>query len=177
MGEVENTVIKNLEIGVSKTDSTFIAHSASIVGNVKLGKDVTIWYNTALRGDINSIEIGDGSNIQDGTVVHVGYKEAVVVGKNCTIGHSVILHGTTVHDNCLIGMGAILLNGSVIGENTIVAAGSLVPQNKVLEGGKLYMGSPAKYVRDLTPEDIEKIKNNGEEYINLGKIYREKGIK
>ena len=173
MGVVE----ENLKIGLSKTDTTFIAHSADIVGNVKLGKDVTVWYNTTLRGDINTIEIGDGSNVQDGTTVHVGYVEPVVVGKNCTIGHGVILHGTRVHDNCLIGMGAILLNGSVIEENTIVAAGSLVPQNKVLKGGALYMGSPAKYVRDLTPEDIEKIKKNGEEYVHLGQIYREKNIK
>ncbi len=170
-------VEENLLKGLTKGSNTFIAESASIVGNVTLGDNVGVWYNVAMRGDINSITIGNNSNIQDGTVVHVGYKEAVVVGENVTIGHSVILHGCTVQDNCLIGMGAILLNGSVVEENAIVAAGSIVPQGKVVKSGTLFMGSPAKFVRDLKEEDLIHIKKNAEEYVNLVNIYNKMNIK
>ena len=168
---------ENLKKGITKGNNTFIAESASVVGNVTLGDNVGIWYNVTIRGDINSITIGDNSNVQDGSVVHIGYKETVVVGKNVTIGHNVILHGCTVQDNCLIGMGAILLNGSVVEENAIVAAGSVVPQGKVVKSGTLFMGTPAKYIRDLTEDDFKHIKNNAEEYVNLINTYNKLGIK
>ncbi len=170
-------VEENFKKGITKGENTFIAESASVLGNITLGNNVGIWYNVVIRGDINDITIGDNSNIQDGSVVHVGYKEPVKVGKNVTIGHNVILHGCTVYDNCLIGMGAILLNGSVVEENAIVAAGSIVPQGKVVKSGTLYMGSPAKYVRDLTENDLKHIQKNAEEYVNLIDTYNKLGIK
>ncbi len=170
-------VEENLLKGVTKGKNTFIAESASIVGNVTLGDNVGVWYNVTMRGDINSITIGDNSNIQDGTVVHVGYKEAVTVGKNVTVGHNVNLHGCTVEDNCLIGMGAIILNGAVIEKNAIVAAGSIVPQGKTVKSGTLFMGSPAKFVRDLSEDDLKHIQKNADEYVNLVNIYNKLGIK
>lgn len=172
-----NIVEENLKKGVTKDKSTFIADTAKVLGNVTLGDNVGVWYNVTIRGDINSITIGDNSNIQDGSIIHVGYKEPVIVGKNVTVGHNVILHGCKVHDNCLIGMGAILLNGSIVEENTIVAAGSIVPQGKVVKSGTLFMGAPAKYVRDLTEDDLKYIQRNAEEYVNLIEIYNKLGIK
>lgn len=109
-----NIVEENFKKCITKGKNNFIAESASVLGNVTLGDNVSIWYNVTIRGDINDITIGDNSNIQDGSVVHVGYKEPVKVGKNVTVGHNVILHGCTIYDNCLIGMGAILLNLSLI---------------------------------------------------------------
>lgn len=172
-----NIVEENLKKGLTKGNNTFIAKTASVLGNVTLGDNVGIWYNVTIRGDINYISIGNNSNIQDGSVVHVGYKEAVIVKENVTVGHNVILHGCTVHSNCIIGMGAILLNGSIVEENAIVAAGSLVPQGKVVKSGTLYVGSPAKYVRDLTAEDMKYIKKNADEYVSLISIYNNLGIK
>lgn len=173
MGIVE----ENLKKELIKGKNVFIADSASVLGNVILGDNVGIWYNVTIRGDINSITIGDNSNIQDGSVVHIGYKEPVIVGKNVTVGHNVTLHGCIVHDNCLIGMGAILLNGSVVEENAIVAAGSIVPQGKIVKSGTLFMGSPAKYIRDLTESDLAHIQRNAEEYVSLINIYNKLGIK
>lgn len=172
-----NIVEENLLKGVTKGNNTFIASSASVIGNVTLGDNVGVWYNVTMRGDINSISIGDNSNIQDGSVVHVGYKEAVEVGKNVTVGHNVNLHGCIVQDNCLIGMGAIILNGAVIEENSIVAAGSIVPQGKTVKAGSLFMGSPAKFVRELTEDDLKHIKKNAEEYVKLVNTYNKLGIK
>ncbi len=172
-----NIVEENLKKGVTKGKNTFIADTAKVLGNVTFGDNVGVWYNVTIRGDINSISIGDNANIQDGSIIHVGYKEPVIVGKNVTVGHNVILHGCQVHDNCLIGMGAILLNGSIVEENAIVAAGSIVPQGKVVKSGTLFMGSPAKYVRDLTENDLKHIQRNAEEYVNLIEIYNKLGIK
>lgn len=166
-----NKVEKNLQTGLKFGENVFIADNVSIVGNVTLGNNVGIWYNTVIRGDIAEIVIGDGSNIQDGSVLHVGYDEPLIVGKNVTVGHNVNLHGCKVHDNCLIGMGSIILNGAVIEENAIIAAGSIVPPKKVVKSGTLYMGSPAKYARDLTEADINHIKKNAEEYMGLIPIY------
>ena len=172
-----NIVEENLKKGVTKGKNTFIADTAKVLGNVTFGDNVGVWYNVTIRGDINSISIGDNANIQDGSIIHVGYKEPVIVGKNVTVGHNVILHGCQVHDNCLIGMGAILLNGSIVEENAIVAAGSIVPQGKVVKSGTIFMGSPAKYVRDLTENDLKHIQRNAEEYVNLIEIYNKLGIK
>ena len=165
-----NIVEENFKKGVTKGKNTFIADTAKVLGNVTLGDNVGVWYNVTIRGDINYITIGDNSNIQDGSVVHIGYKEPVIVGKNVTVGHNVILHGCTVHDNCLIGMGAILLNGSVVEENAIVAAGSVVPQGKVVKSGTLFMGTPAKYVRDLTEDDFN-YSEYTKEYMTLTKDF------
>lgn len=173
MGKFKEYCQMPLECG----ENVFIAHNATVFGNVKIGNNVSIWYHTTIRGDINRIEIGDGSNIQDGSVLHVGVHEPCIVGKNVTVGHNVNLHGTKVGDNCLIGIGAILLNGSVVEDNAIVAAGSVVPPGKVVKSNSLYMGSPAKFVKELTEENYNHIKANAQEYVDLITLYRELGIK
>ena len=139
----------------------YVAANASLIGNVSIEENVSIWYGAVLRGDRGAIRIGSGSNIQDNAVVH----EGTTIGKNVMVGHSAVLHGCTVEDNCLIGIGAIVLNGCVIGENSIVAAGSLVPQNTVIPPGSMVMGAPAKVRRPLAPEEIADTVRKSAEYV------------
>jgi carbonic anhydrase/acetyltransferase-like protein (isoleucine patch superfamily) len=151
--------------------ASFIAHSADIIGEVILGDDVSVWFNTTIRGDIASITIGDGSNVQDNCLIHVDRNIPTVVGKGVTVGHGVILHACTIEDDVLIGMGAIVLDESVIGKESLVAAGSLVPPKKVFPPRSLIMGSPARVVRSLSDDDIKKIKQNGKNYVSYGHTY------
>ncbi len=155
------------------SESAYIAPSADIIGEVTLGDNTSIWPHATLRGDMASITIGDDSNIQDNSVVHVNTGLPTVVGNNVTVGHSAVLHGCTVGDNCLIGMGAILLDGSVIGENSIVGAGALVTPNKVFPPRSMIIGSPAKAIRELTDEEIERVRDNGERYVLYAAEYRD----
>ncbi len=141
----------------------YIAKNATVVGDVVLGEEVNIWYGAVLRGDSGRITVGDGTNIQDNCVLH----EETKIGKNCTVGHGAIVHGCTVGDNCLIGMGAILLNGAVLGDNCIVAAGAVVTGKTDAPAGSLLMGSPAKVVRELTPEQIAENTHSAAHYIAL----------
>lgn len=143
----------------------YIAKNATVVGDVVLGNEVNIWYGAVLRGDSGRITVGDGTNIQDNCVLH----EETKIGKNCTVGHGAIVHGCTVGDNCLIGMGAILLNGAVLGDNCIVAAGAVVTGKTDAPAGSLLIGSPAKVVRELTPEQIAENTKSAEHYIALAK--------
>lgn len=155
---------------VPDTDrASFIAESADIIGDVTLGEDSNIWFNATLRGDIAPVEVGRGTNIQDGSILHVNHDMPCIVGDYVTVGHGAILHGTTVKDGCLIGMGAILLNESEIGEESVVGAGALVTEGKKFPPRSLIIGSPAKRVRELTDEDIKKMRANAEEYIMLGR--------
>lgn len=154
-------------------ESCYIAPSADIIGDVTIGENSSVWHKAVLRGDINSIKIGANSNIQDGTVIHVTETHPVDVGDNVTVGHNAILHGCTVKDNALIGMGAIVLDGAVIGEGALVGAGSLVPEGKVIPPYSLALGVPAKVIRELTKEQLEAIKKNAEEYVRLSKKYME----
>ena len=134
----------------------FIAPNATIVGQVIFGDDCSIWFNTVLRGDVNTITIGNKVNIQDGAVVHCTYiKHATVIGNNVSIGHNAIVHGCTLHDNVLIGMGAIVMDGCVVESNSIVAAGAVVLENTIVESGSIYAGVPAKKVKNISPEMIE----------------------
>lgn len=149
----------------------FIAHSADIIGRVKIEKNANIWFGVVIRGDVNEINILEGSNIQDNSVIHVDENHSANIGKNVTVGHGAIIHGCTIEENCLIGMGSIILNGAKIGNNTIVAAGSLVSQNKEIPSGVLCMGSPAKVVRELTEEEIESIRISTKKYIEASKKY------
>ena len=149
--------------------AVFVAESADIIGEVKLGENSNIWYNSTLRGDIAPVIVGDNTNIQDNSVLHVAQELPCIVGNNVTVGHSVILHGTEVKDGCLIGMGAILLNNSVIGENSVVGAGALVTEGKEFPPRSLIIGSPAKRVREITDEELANMKANVDEYIELGK--------
>lgn len=156
--------------------STYIAPGAHVIGNVELQEDTSVWFNAVLRGDNDKITIGKGSNIQDGTVVHVDEGCPVTVGENVIVGHNVTLHGCTVENSALIGMGATVLNGAVIGKGALVAAGALVPEGKYVESATLVAGVPAKTVRKLNDEDIVRLKSGAEHYIENSKMFREEGI-
>ncbi|WP_455541848.1 gamma carbonic anhydrase family protein [Intestinibacter sp.] len=145
-------------------ESVFVAESADIIGDVKIGKNSSIWYNTVLRGDEHAIRIGENTNIQDGTVVHVGWDTDTVIGDNVTVGHNALIHGCKIGNNSLVGMGAIVLNGAEIGAFCMIAAGALVTQNKKFPDGVLIMGSPAKVVRELTEEEKQNLIKSADDY-------------
>ena len=132
--------------------NAWIAHDANIIGNVEVEKKASIWFGATLRGDNEKILIDEGSNIQENCVLHTDYDFPLTVGKNCTIGHSVILHGCSIADNTLIGMGSTILNGAKIGNGCLIGAGSLITENKVIPDGSLVMGSPGKVIRELDEE-------------------------
>lgn len=143
----------------------YVAENATIVGDVALGKQCSVWFNAVLRGDVNYIKIGDKVNIQDGAVVHCTYqKHPTLIGNNVSIGHNAIVHGCTIHDNVLVGMGAIIMDNCVVHSNTIIAAGAVITQNTVVESGAIYAGVPAKKVKDIDQSnfasEIDRISNN-----------------
>lgn len=146
-----------------------IARGAVVLGDVTLEKNSSVWYNAVVRGDLQKIVIGEGSNVQDNAVLHVDSDCPVIVGKYVTIGHGAILHGCTIEDQALIGMGAIVMNGAVIGRNSIVAAGALVTQNTIIPENSLVMGNPAKIRRQVTAEEIQASVGNAENYIRESK--------
>lgn len=153
----------------------YFSENCTIVGDVILGNNCSIWFNAVVRGDVNSIRIGNKVNIQDGAVLHCLYQKSTIeIGNNVSIGHNVIIHGAKIHDNVLIGMGAILMDNAVIGENSIIAAGALVLENTVVEPGSIYGGIPAKRIKSIDPkqtrEMIERIANN---YLMYAKWYDE----
>ncbi|MCI1858494.1 MAG: gamma carbonic anhydrase family protein [Sporolactobacillus sp.] len=156
--------------------SVFIAPGAQIIGQVELSAKVSVWFNAVLRGDEAGIFIGEGSNIQDGTVVHVDANDPVIVGKHVTVGHNVVLHGCTVEDGALIGMGATILNGAVIKKGALVAAGALVLEKQVVEAGTLVAGVPAKERRQLTPANVDYVKRDSIHYIKQAQRYLKMGI-
>ena len=146
-------------------NNCYIAENATIVGDVIVGDDCSFWFNSVIRGDVNSIRIGNKVNIQDGSVLHCTYeKTKTILGNNVSVGHNVILHGCNIHDNVLIGMGAIIMDNVVIKENSIIAAGALVLENTIIEAGSIYGGVPAKKIKSIEPEHtremIERIANN-----------------
>lgn len=153
-------------------ESVFIAESADIIGNVTIGKNSNIWYNSVLRGDENNIIIGENTNIQDGTVVHIEHDHDTIIGNNVTIGHKALIHGCKIGDYSLIGMGSIILGGVEIGEYTLVAAGSLIPPNKKIPSGVLVMGSPAKVVRELTKEEKQNLVNSALNYVEFANNHK-----
>jgi carbonic anhydrase/acetyltransferase-like protein (isoleucine patch superfamily) len=152
--------------------SCYVDESAQVIGDVVLAENVSIWPCAVLRGDVNSIRIGANSNIQDCSVLH-GQTDLyrVELGEWVTVGHRVMLHGCTIGDRCVIGIGAIVLNGARIGHDSIIAAGTLIPENAVVEPGSLWMGSPGKFRRALTDKDREKILWNARNYIVLREQY------
>lgn len=146
-------------------DNCWFAENATIIGDVIMGTDCTVWYNAVLRGDVNSIRIGNKVNIQDGSVLHTLYEKTQIhIGDNVTIGHNVVVHGATIERNCLIGMGSVILDNAIIGENSIIAAGSVVLDGTKVEPGSIYAGVPAKFVKKVNTEQtqgmIERIANN-----------------
>ena len=151
----------------TSTDEIMIAQGAIVVGDVTLGKGVSIWFNAVLRGDQGAIVVGEHTNIQDCVVCH----EDTIIGKGCTIGHAAIVHGCTIGDNTLVGMGATILNGAVIGNNCIVGAGSLVTGKMNAPDGSMLLGSPAKVVRTLTEAEIQENIAAKEEYLHVSHLY------
>src|SRR5215207_9090193 len=134
----------------------FIAPNATIVGDVVMGDECSIWFNTVVRGDVNSIRFGNKVNVQDGAVIHCTFKRSkTIIGDNVSIGHNAIVHGCTVHDNVLIGMGSIIMDNAVVHSNTIIAAGAVVLEGTVCEAGSIYAGVPAKKVKEISPEKLE----------------------
>ncbi|MFT3904111.1 MAG: gamma carbonic anhydrase family protein [Niabella sp.] len=150
-------------------EDCFIAPNATIVGNVQMGDQCSVWFNAVIRGDVNFIKMGNKVNVQDGACIHCTYQRfGTTIGNNVSIGHNAIVHGCTLHDNVLIGMGAIVMDNAVVHSNTIIAAGAVVLENTVCEPGSIYAGVPAKKVKDIPPEkihgEIDRIANNYVKY-------------
>lgn len=144
--------------------TAWVADSAQVMGSVTLGEDASVWFGTVVRGDTDSITIGAGSNVQDASVLHADFGKPLVIGERVTVGHQAMLHGCTVGDESLIGIGAIVLNGAKIGKNCLVGAGALVTEGKEFPDGSMILGSPAKVVRQLTPEQIEGLRQSAQHY-------------
>ena len=153
-------------------DSAFVAESADIIGDVTIEKDANIWYNAVIRGDSNKIIVGENSNVQDGTIVHCGDDNVTSIGKNVTIGHAAIIHGCTIGDNTLIGMGSIVLDGAEIGEYTLIGAGSLVPPGKKIPSGVLALGSPVRVIRELSEEEKKNLVQSALNYVKAADNYK-----
>jgi carbonic anhydrase/acetyltransferase-like protein (isoleucine patch superfamily) len=156
-------------------ENCFIAPNATVVGDVVVGNDCSIWFNAVVRGDVNSIRIGNKVNIQDGVVIHCTYeKTRAVVGNSVSIGHLAIIHGCTIEDHVLVGMGAIVMDNAVIGNHSIIAAGAVVLENTIVEPGSIYAGVPAKKVKSISPElidgEINRIANN---YLTYSSWFKE----
>ncbi len=158
----------------------WVHDSAQVIGDVVLGEDVSIWPNVAMRGDVNFIHVGKQSNIQDNSVLHVTHKREsdphgapLVIGERVTVGHGVILHGCTIGNECLVGMGSIILDRAVLQDRVMVGAGSLVPPGKVLRSGYLYIGSPVREIRALTAEELASFNYSANNYVKLMKQYRD----
>lgn len=156
----------------------YLHASAQVIGDVRIGRDSSVWCNAVLRGDVNRIVVGECSNIQDFTMGHVSHKNAakpesspLLIGNHVTIGHAVILHGCTIGDECLIGMGSIVMDDAVVERRVMLGAGSLVPPGKVLESGHLYVGRPAVKVRALSDEELAYLKYSAEHYVRVKNNY------
>ncbi|HEX2868005.1 MAG TPA: gamma carbonic anhydrase family protein [Ignavibacteriales bacterium] len=147
----------------------FIFPGVKIIGRVEIGQDSGIWYNSVVRGDVNFIKIGPGTNIQDLSVLHVTANNPLIIGNDVTVGHAVKLHGCTIEDKCLIGIGSVVLDGARVESNSIVAAGAVVTPGFTVPSGKLVAGVPAKVVRDLTPLEIEDIAHSANRYIEYAR--------
>lgn len=153
--------------------SVFTAEGAKIIGDVNIGKQSTIWFNAVLRGDLAPIAIGESCNIQDGVVGHVNANQPLLVEDEVSVGHSAIIHGCSIGKGSLIGMGAIVLNGAKLGEYALIGAGSVITENKVIPPYTLSLGTPAKVIRELTEEDLLRMKRTMEGYVEKGKEYRQ----
>lgn len=160
---------KNLYPQLHKT--VFLAPGVKIIGDVEIGEFSSVWYNSVVRGDIHYIKIGSHTNIQDGSILHVtNGKYSINIGSKVTIAHSVKLHGCNLKDNCFIGIGATLLDGSIVEENSIVGAGSVILENFIVPAGKLAAGIPGKIIRDLSENEMEEIEKNAQRYVEYAKV-------
>lgn len=154
------------------SDSAWVADSAQVMGDVELADDASVWFGTVIRGDTDTIRIGRRTNIQDASVLHADVGMPLTLGDDVTVGHKVMLHGCTIGDGSLIGIGAIVLNGAKIGKGCLVGAGSLVTEGKEFPDGSMIIGSPAKVVRQLTPEQLEGLLRSAEHYVTNARRYR-----
>lgn len=152
--------------------SAWVAENAQVVGDVTLGERTSVWFGVTVRGDTDTITIGAGSNIQDGSVLHADDGVPLVIGTNVTVGHQVVLHGCSIGDESLIGIGAIVLNGAKIGKHCLVGAGALVTEGKEFPDGSMIIGSPAKVTRQLTPEQIEGLRRSAQHYQANAECFR-----
>jgi len=160
------------DIAPTIAPTAWVADSAQVIGNVELGDGASVWFGAVLRGDNERLSVGAGTNIQDGTVVHSDHGFPVTLGANVTVGHQVMLHGCSVGDGSLIGIQAVVLNGAKIGRNCLVGAGSLVTEGKEFPDGSMIMGTPAKVVRQLTPEQITAMQHGAPHYVDNAQRYR-----
>ncbi|MBR2030385.1 MAG: gamma carbonic anhydrase family protein [Clostridia bacterium] len=147
--------------------NNFVADGAKILGDVTLGNNVSVWYNAVLRGDVCKIIVGDDSNVQDCCVVHGKVGQPVIMGKGVSVGHGAILHGCTIGDNSLVGMGAVVLDGVVVGKNCIIGAGAVVTQNTIVPDNSLFLGCPAKFVKTVGDEQVESNIQNALHYVEI----------
>ena len=162
--DLENKKIQN-------SGDNWVAPNANVIGDVTLEKNTSIWFNATLRGDIENIHIGEGSNVQDGSILHTDPGYPLKVGKNVTVGHLVMLHGCTIGDNSLIGIGAVILNNAKIGKNCVIGAKSLITENKVIPDNSLVVGSPGRVIRKLTEEEVKAVRENAIRYQENWKKY------
>lgn len=153
--------------------SAWIAPNATVIGDVRLADNVSIWWNATLRGDNDPIMIGRNSNIQDGSVLHTDNGVPLIIGENVTVGHMVMLHGCTIGDGCLIGMGAIVLNRAVIGNECLIGAGSVIPEGKEIPDRSLVIGTPGRIIRQLTDDDIARMRDSATHYLAHTRDYRQ----
>lgn len=155
--------------------SAYIDPAATLIGRVEVGERSSFWPGSVARGDIEFIKIGNETNIQDGTVLHCDDDCPLILGDRITVGHMAMLHGCTVEDDCVIGIGAIVLNAAVIGKGSVVAAGALVPEGKQIPPGSMVMGVPGKVVRQTSPEEQQRFRNNAQLYVDRAAVYKQEG--
>ena len=155
-------------------ENCWFADNATIVGDVVTGRDCTVWFNAVVRGDVNSIRIGDRVNIQDGAIIHCTYQKfATTIGNNVSIAHNAVVHGCTVEDNVLIGMGAIVMDGAVIGTGSIIGAGAIITQNTVVPPGSIYAGNPARLLKSVSHEAAEVFMRTANNYVMYAEWFKE----
>lgn len=158
-------------------DTAYIAENASIIGDVEIGEDSSVWFHAVVRGDVNYIRIGRSTNIQDGSVIHVDRETSPArIGDHVTVGHRAIIHGCTIGHHCLIGMGAVILSDAIIGDYCLVAAGAVVREGQVIPPRSVVVGVPARIRREVTAEEVRRIEEGWRNYVELKNIYRGKGL-
>ena len=152
-------------------ENVFIAPFASVIGQIFLGENVSVWFGSTIRGDISCIRVGDNTNIQDQCVLHVGDNHPCIIGNNVVAGHKAVMHGCTVEDDCLIGIGAVILNGAIIGQGSIIGAGSLIPENACIPPSSVVMGTPGKVIRQVTEEEHDQHAKLVDKYVGVARKY------
>lgn len=155
-------------------ENCWFADNATIVGDVTMGRDCTVWFNAVIRGDVNSIRMGDRVNIQDGAVIHCTYqKSKTIIGNYVSIAHNAVVHGCTIEDKVLVGMGAIIMDGAVIGTGSIIAAGAIITQNTVVPPGSIYAGNPARFLKPVSPEATDVFMRTADNYVMYAGWFKE----